>query len=33
LAVPGIGVFVVGLPENSVVVPPATDASVKTAGS
>jgi hypothetical protein len=33
LAVPGIGVFVVGAPENSVVVPPATDASVKTAGS
>src|SRR5207249_2009455 len=27
LVVPGIGVFVVGLPENSAVFPPATDAS------
>jgi len=33
LVVPGIGVFVVGLPENSAVFPPATDASVRTAGS
>ena len=33
LVVPGVGVFVVGLPENSAVFPPATDASVRTAGS
>ena len=33
LVVPGIGVFVVGLPENSAVFPPETDASVRTAGS
>ena len=33
LVVPGVGVFVVGLPENSAVLPPATDASVRTAGS
>ena len=33
LVVPGVGVFVVGLPENSAVVPPPTDASVRTAGS
>jgi len=30
---PGIGVFVVGLPETSAVFPPATDPSVRTAGS
>ena len=33
LVVPGVGVFVVGLPENSAVFPPSTDASVRTAGS
>ena len=33
LVVPGVGVFVVGLPENSAVFPPETDASVRTAGS
>src|SRR5436309_1382759 len=33
LVVPGVGVFVVGLPENWAVLPPATDATVRTAGS
>ena len=33
LVVPGVGVFVVGVPENSVVFPPATDATVTSAGS
>ena len=33
LVVPGVGVFVVGLPENSAVFPPPTDANVRTAGS
>src|SRR5882724_5207410 len=33
LVVPRVGVFVVGLPENSAVLPSATDASVRTAGS
>jgi len=33
LVAPGVGVFVVGVPENSAVLPPATDASVRTAGS
>ena len=33
LVVPGVGVFVVGLPENSAVLPPAIDATVRTAGS
>jgi len=33
LVVPGVGVFVVGLPENSAVFPPPIDASVRTAGS
>ena len=33
LVVPGAGVFVVGLPENSAVLPPAIDATVRTAGS
>ena len=33
LVVPGVGVFVVGFPENSAVFPPETDASVRTAGS
>src|SRR2546426_951574 len=33
LVVPGVGVFVVGLPENCAVLPPATDATVRTAGS
>ena len=33
LVVPGVGVFVVGLPENSAVLPPPIDASVRTAGS
>src|SRR6266446_6440540 len=33
LVVPGVGVFVVGSPENSAVFPPATGASVRTAGS
>ena len=30
---PGVGVFVVGLPENSAVSPPSTAAIVRTAGS
>jgi hypothetical protein len=33
LVVPGVGVFVVGLPENSAVFPPPIDARVRTAGS
>ena len=33
LVVPGAVVFVVGLPENSDVLPPATDATVTTVGS
>ena len=33
LVVLGVGVFVVGLPENWAVLPPATDATVRTAGS
>ena len=33
LVVPGVGVFVVGLPENWAVLPPATDATVRRAGS
>ena len=33
LVVPGVGVFGLGLPENSAALPPATDASVRTAGS
>ena len=33
LVVPGVGVFVVGLPENCAVLPPAIDATVRTAGS
>src|SRR3989442_1789089 len=33
LVVPGVGVFVVGLPESWAVLPPATDATVRTAGS
>jgi len=33
LAVPGVGLFVVGLPANSAVFPPVTAASVRTAGS
>ena len=33
LVVPGVGVFVLGLPEKSGALPPATDATVRTAGS
>ena len=33
LVVPGVGVFVLGLPEKSAALPPATDTSVRTAGS
>jgi len=33
LVVPGVGVFAVGLDENSVVFPPSTEATVRMAGS
>jgi len=33
VVIPGVGVFVAGVPENSVVFPPATDATVTTPGS